>query len=413
MSARAQGRDPRWEAIQRIVASRSFSRAARLSSFLTYVADRALAGRPEEVTEQQVGMRVFGRPAGYNPSEDNIVRSTARQLRERLALYYQEEGSNDEVRVVLPRGGYLPHFENMASAIAVEAETSALPMQTLGGRRWEWLRLAGAAAAGALLLIAFPHPLAESRTSPLWRLIFDGKRSTILVPGDSGTVMFQNLRGAPVHVAEYASGTFRSTPATLLKADPSVIEDVGTRRYTSFADLKFASKLSSTPGFQPDKFDIRFARDFNVDGLKRSNVVLVGAPQGNPWVELFDNNLNFRIVSDEVSRALTVLNRAPQTGESEKYAYSAYDPSHRAYALITFTRNLDKSGVALLVEGTTVAGIEAATEFLFNDTTMGPILKEATGPNGRLNGFEILLETTNVASSGASAVVKAKRFHSD
>jgi hypothetical protein len=406
-------RDPRWQAVQRIVSSRSFSRAARLSGFLTYVAERALAGCPEDVTEQQVGMRVFSRPAGYNPSEDNIVRSTARQLRERLAVYYQEEGAADELRVILPRGGYLPHFEK-ATAVTVEPDPPVAeplpPATALPSYRWEWLRLAAVAAATAVALLTFQHVRQENRPSLLWRTIFDGKRAAILVPGDSGTVMFQNLTGTAVHVSDYATGAFRSAPPALLKADESVVQDIGGRRYTSFSDLKFASRLSATPGFQPDKFDIRFARDLHVDDLKSSNLVLVGAPQGNPWVELFDNNLNFRIVSDEVSRSLTVVNRAPLAGESEKYTYSAYDPSHRAYALISLTHNLDNSGVALLVEGTTVAGIDAATEFLFNDRTMGPILKEAAGPNGRMKGFEILLETANVANSGVSAVVRAKRF---
>jgi hypothetical protein len=40
----------------------------------------ALGNKPEGVTEQQVGICVYDRPPGYNPNEDNIVRSQARLL---------------------------------------------------------------------------------------------------------------------------------------------------------------------------------------------------------------------------------------------------------------------------------------------------------------------------------------------
>lgn len=410
----ALSRDPRWLTIQKVVNSKSFSRAARLSSFLSYVSERALLGHPEDVSEQQVGIRVFGRPAGYSASEDNIVRSTARQLRERLAVYYQDEGVADELRVVLPRGGYLPHFEKQsppAIPVVVPAGIDDAPTRVAASsRRYEWLRFAAVAAATALIVIAIPRLVPEKSPPLLWQTLFDGKHSTILVPGDSGTVMFQNLTGVPVHVSDYATGAYRSLESAAARASAPVIQDIGTRRYTSFSDLKFASRLSRVPGFLPARFDVRFARDIHVDDLKTSNLVFVGAPQGNPWVELFDKDLNFQIVSDEISRSLTVVNRKPLNGESAEYTYSAYDPSHKAYAIIALTHNLDNSGVVLLVEGTTVAGIDAGTEFLFNDRLMEPFVAEATGPNRQLRGFEILLETSNVANSGVSASVKAKRF---
>jgi hypothetical protein len=124
-------------------------------------------------------------------------------------------------------------------------------------------------------------------------------------------------------------------------------------------------------------------------------------------VELFHKDLNFRIVSDEPSRTLTVQNRQPLPGELAQYTYSVGDKDHRAYALLSLTRNLDRSGYVLLVQGTTVAGIEAATDFLFEEAAMRPILAQAGE-----RGFEVLLETGNIAASGVGTVVRAKRFRS-
>ena len=105
------GQDLCWQSVQRILGSEHFAKSQRLSAFLAYVAERSLRGRESEVTEQQIGIHVFRRPSDYNPGDDNIVRQTARQLRQRLALFYQEEGRDETIRILMPRGGYLLHFE--------------------------------------------------------------------------------------------------------------------------------------------------------------------------------------------------------------------------------------------------------------------------------------------------------------
>lgn len=397
---------PSLRAVHRVLASAKFRQAPRLSAFLLYVSEKALAGKPEEATEQQVGIHVFGRPPGYNPAEDNIVRSTARQLRERLALYYQEDGQDDDLRVVLVRGSYLPRFELVTPAVPVE--TAGPAVENHPARR-NWLGgLARAGIAGAgLAALGIGAFLRRPGHNPLWELLLESSRPLILVPGDSGTVIRQNLTGQPVHVAEYANGAFRQvTPA---RVDDALLQDLGGRRYTSFSDLKFAARLAMTPGLQPDRFSIRYARDLHVDDLKGSNLVLVGAPQGNPWVELFHRDLNFEIVSDEPGRTLTVLNRRPASVEPTRYTYAVSDTHRRAYAILALTQNLDRTGHVLLVQGTSVAGIEAGTDFLFNEPSIGPILREASR-NGALQPFEVLLETGHIAASGIGTVVRAKRF---
>ena len=100
--------DPRWQLVQRIVTSPQFVRSARLKSFLQYVARCALLDHAEQVTEQQIGMHVFGRPAAYNAGEDNIVRSQARFLRAKLAEYFDSAAGQEEAVVLTHPQGLLP-----------------------------------------------------------------------------------------------------------------------------------------------------------------------------------------------------------------------------------------------------------------------------------------------------------------
>lgn len=101
-----------WELTQRVAASPSFSRSHKLKQFLLYVCERSITGRTDEITEQQIGVHVFGRPSDYNPGESSIVRSQARLLRHKLETYFANEGSHESLEIVVTKGTYIPCFRS-------------------------------------------------------------------------------------------------------------------------------------------------------------------------------------------------------------------------------------------------------------------------------------------------------------
>ena len=102
--------DPRWQLVQRVAASPYFSKGPKLRAFLLYVCENSLLGKPENLTAQLIGSRVFGRDPDYVPSEDNIVRVEARELRKRLTTYFAAEGRDEPVVIEIPKGSYSPVF---------------------------------------------------------------------------------------------------------------------------------------------------------------------------------------------------------------------------------------------------------------------------------------------------------------
>ena len=97
--------------LDRILGSKGFANAGRLSRLLRYVVERTLAGEADQLKEYAVGVEVFDRDDQYDPRLDSIVRVEAGRLRSRLDEYYNGDGAHDEVRIVLPRGGYSAQFE--------------------------------------------------------------------------------------------------------------------------------------------------------------------------------------------------------------------------------------------------------------------------------------------------------------
>jgi TolB-like protein len=121
--------------LDRVLASGVFANADRMSGFLRYVVDRALAGEGDQVKEYVVGVAVFGRTEAYDPRLDSIVRVEARRLRSKLDEYYAGDGRNDSIVIQIPRGSYTPTFEQRT---ADAAATGHLPINSERVGRSTW-----------------------------------------------------------------------------------------------------------------------------------------------------------------------------------------------------------------------------------------------------------------------------------
>src|SRR5271165_509758 len=115
----AESTAEREELVRRVASSSTFERSPRLRAFFVHVCRCALDNKPEAATEQQVGISVYDRPPGYNPNDDNIVRSQARLLRLKLEHHFANEGKNEPMIITIPKGRYLPVFETRSEQPAV------------------------------------------------------------------------------------------------------------------------------------------------------------------------------------------------------------------------------------------------------------------------------------------------------
>jgi hypothetical protein len=96
--------------LDRLIASPLFSHSKRYPAFLRYVVEQTLAGHADEVKERSIGLDVFQRDIHYDTNADPIVRVTAAEIRKRLAQYYYEPGHEQEIRIELSSGSYVPLF---------------------------------------------------------------------------------------------------------------------------------------------------------------------------------------------------------------------------------------------------------------------------------------------------------------
>jgi hypothetical protein len=436
LSALAGSEHARRELVGRVVRSPTFVRTERLSTLLIYVCDMALKGREAELNEQRIGQAVFGRSQDYDSAVDGIVRSQASRLRRRLDLYFQQEGADEPVRIAIPRGGYVPVFEpQLASASADTAAratanpdpgsgTAEKPVDTKKSdrilRRWlPWVLCVALALTLMALWIHDRRPqlqasTAAASTHAFWSHIFSRNRPTLVVAADSGLVMFHNMSEEYLDLNDYLDGRYRaelSGPGRFSPAKGSrdwVINLAG-RRYTSMVDLNAVLSLGERARTLQGEVQVRYARDLRPNDLKTGNVVLLGASEANPWVELFERNMNFVFHNDYRTNVFSVLNRTPRKGEPARWDSAWNDPLRRVYGLVAYVPNLAGDGNALILEGTSMSGTEAAWDFVADDARLLPFLKDIQRPDGTLPHFELLLGTQNMSASAVHSQILAWR----
>jgi hypothetical protein len=129
-------------ALARTVASLAFAASPRLTAFLRYVVERALAGETTRLKGYTIAVEALGRPHSFDPQIDPIVRVEAGRLRRALARFYSEGGRDERIIIELPLGCYVPAFHwrplpaSARRANAVDEGLAALRMVSLSDPAW-------------------------------------------------------------------------------------------------------------------------------------------------------------------------------------------------------------------------------------------------------------------------------------
>ncbi len=173
--------------LERILTSQTFRAAEGQKALLRYVVEQAVQGRSDGVKEYSVGVEAFGRGDSFDPRQDTIVRTEARNVRFKLARYYEQEGKQDPIVIQLPKGGYTPRFVEQAAAPEAPEPVLPDPVLTVAPKANAWLPatvsrlrpgsrigilaasvviLAGAIAAGSLAHFGRLAPVSGTARDP-------------------------------------------------------------------------------------------------------------------------------------------------------------------------------------------------------------------------------------------------------
>jgi len=423
-SSRNAADDPRRALVRRVVDSTAFAKSERLSTFLTCICELTLDGRASEINEQKIGTTVFGRPRDYDSTIDGIVRPQASRLRQRLDLYFNSEGAEEPIRISLPRGSYVPVFEPHATqsqpptistqpVLATDRPDSTAASSMAKHAPWAWIFTS--VIVLALLVFGIVRTHSTTAKAPtvaishsFWGLLFRPDQQTMVVPSDTGLVLWRGITKQNIDLAGYLRGDYRAASSATTPNGGVNVADLASRRYTSIIDTDVVKALQQVADSEKSKLDLRYPRDVRPNDLKEGNVVLIGAAAANPWVELFEPKMNF-VFSDAQIRHYTVVNRAPTGNEPAKWSSDYDDPQKRVYGVVAFLPNLSGTGNALILEGTSGSGTECAWDFVSDDSSLLPFLNRIKRADGTIPHFQLVLDAVNLNDSSVKKTILAWR----
>jgi len=384
--------DKRWALINRIASSPHLKTSPRLCEFLFYIAKCAIREAPEDATEQQIGIRVFGRPPGYNSSEDSIVRTHARLLRQKLEAYFALEGAEEELILEVPKGHYLPVFHNREIRAAQPAQSVHLTSEIDVHRETQPADPADAPKNGRLWIAVLMSLLLIGVAATLaWR----GSRATApqqtavdrfwrpFLSADPPLVIYSNalFQGNSTEGLRYAA------PDTASQPDGDGYVDT----YTGIGELSAVYTLTRLFDAHHATFLLKRSLLVTWDVAQSKNLIFIGSRAENPSLRVLPPTTDFTMVANSDSAG--IVNHHPLPGEPQVYVRPER-PLTTDYAILALQPGVQPGRLILVFSGLTTFGTQAAVDFVCDPDSVAGLLKRITGPKGEIRPFEAVLQTT-------------------
>ncbi len=381
-------RDAVRQQLARLLGSPIFINSKRSASLLRFVVDCALEGKTDHLKERTLGIDVFQRDPHYDTNHDPVVRTTAVEIRKRLAQYYTAPEHQQEIRICFPAGSYVPEFKLPAGWVPANPTPAAVLPELLPPARSRSLLWAGWAVFATFLVGAELYWIA-GRNAPtaldrFWGPLFNSREPVLLLIGGVG-------------------------PEVPPPTPPLTVVDLQQSERVAFADAETLSRITGVMMKKGKAFHIRRQQSARLEDLREGPVVLIGA-FNNEWTLRLTGQARFRFQRDLASHESWILDR-DHPGERKWMVHTTepYRNVARDYALVS--RMLDPTTGELIVTaaGITKYGTAAAGEFLSEPHYMQEVLRSAP-KNWESKNIQIVLTTAMVSESSGPPQVIATYF---
>lgn len=371
--------------LERLIANPYFHHSKRYPSFLKFVFEETLAGRGENLKERTLGIEVFGRSPDYDTTNDPIVRVTAAEIRKRIAQYYQEPGHEDEIRVSLPSGSYIPHFHRPAETPAAPspdvprnedaAKTAGSPAAPASGKTFllRWMRLAIAAMILLGLVVASWRYFSRSPIEEFWQPFIHSDSPILFCIADQSYFSTITLRDA---------------------GDPQRQSVLNDRMVTVIIDdISPLVDIAGMLQVHGKSYTVKGESQTTLTDLRQGPSVFIGAFD-NSWTLRATGPLRFHFANNADMSEFWIEDR--QKPGSKPYLLDRNvqqgTGTYKDFAIVARMQDPNSDRPIVIAAGLARGGTVAAGEFLVNADHLRTL--DSVAPKGwQKKNIEVVLET--------------------
>lgn len=380
--------------VEKLAGSHVLHGSEALCKLLRYLAHHAVEHPGTPLKEYQIATEEFGRQQDFDPAVDSMVRVQAGRLRTKLSEYYAGEGSDDPVRIELPKGTYTLVFHKRDGTHQINGQPRAAPERSHTEERnipQAWL--------ASVIVLSFL--LAVS----LLALFLTRKGTPSALAGGSAPApaAFQTfwkpfLTGPEEPSVVFSNAAFVGRPETGMRYFNSA-RDQGSAvwdHYTGVGEVFAVHNLDQV--FDELHRNLRVKRGslFSLDDVKNTDLIFVGSPSENLTLLEIPGTHEFVFQRVQVGPRrgdLAIANVHPQPGEQKAYLATPYNsPLAEDYAVVALIPGLNPPRWEMIIAGTTTFGTQGGVEYVCRERSVQQLLlRLSVSETGEIKPFEALL----------------------
>lgn len=387
------------EQLERMLAHPLFHRSERYSHLFRIIVETTLGGDGERLKERYLGIRVFGREADYDTNIDPIVRTTAGEVRKRIAQYYHEPGHENEVRIDLALGSYVPEFRRppsrLAAGAAPQVSAPPPPPPTAGAKpSWRssarYLAALGLAAAILLATLYWKPWRARSVLDRFW--------SPVLESSDPLLLCVSPAKAGAAHQEK----------------EPSALLDVRSLMYSeaqhvALADSITLARVAALLQARGKPYRIKSQSSTAFEDLATGDAVLIGG-FNNDWTIRLTRQTRYSFEGDVEADLHWIKDRQNPSRRDWSVDLSVpYMKLTDDYAIISRVLEPSTDRMVVIAAGIANFGTLSAGEFLTNARAMEDLGKCAP-PHWERKNLQVVLTTRLINGSPGPPRIAACYF---
>jgi hypothetical protein len=359
------------EHLEAVLASPYFATSRRSQEFLRYIVMETVQGRGDQIKERNIAQEVFGRGVDFEPGEDSLVRVKAREIRKRLAEYYENTPANG-TRIELPLGGYSPQIHSTSEPHSEEIppQKAERPVgKRISRRQLAWLLGGSAFTLGAASLAPMLYKRSHA-IDLLWKPVFATRTPMLIfIP-----VLTDRVTGA-------LDDRVGIGPAAALRRA---------------ADFLTAHKYP---------YHLRFGADLTYSQLREQPSLLLGGFSSD-WSLRMTRDLRFTLKHSGPDQTIVDSNSGR--------IWRAVNPTPNGYADQDYgilCRLFDSASeqIVMLAAGITTFGTEAAASMFFDAVAFEQVVRQAPSDWNKKN-MQAVVQVSVIGTTPSSPQVVATHF---
>lgn len=387
--------------LELLLANPYFSHSRRFPSFLRYIVNATINGQADTLKERTLGIEIFGKDADYDTAIDPIVRVTAAEIRKRIAQYYQEPGHEQELRLSIPLGSYIPQFHFLSAPEVTDAAPAAesgepgmatiSPAQTRSAATKRWI-LAAVLGLGIIAICAAFLTWRQSQRSAFaefWDPILSSPQPVLFCVADQ---------------TQYAAISLRDA------GDPErqvTLKDNLTA--VVFDDLGVIIKIASVLQTAGRPYTLRGENATTLMDLRNGSSVIIGA-YDNAWTLRMLRPLRFHFANNPDMTMFSIVDSAHpgQTTWLLDRRQQIATNDYRDYAIVARFTDDTTGKPTLVAAGIGRGGTIAAGEFLTNPDLLTAVRNQR--PSAKVKNIEVVLSTQIIDGEPGTPKIEAVYF---